>query len=441
MMLDYLRDKAFDRVCRTMRLRKPQKDALEAFHKIFKTLPNKLSQCDHVIVKKIFREEFPRWHFEGPCPEITFHLATGVGKTRLIGAVMAYLYLAQESEHFVVITPRSEIIRKFIRECQPSDPKYIFVDRTIVEEPEIINAENVGYFEPTQGRAFAGPIIWVLSPQALSVPNSKLKQKTAHAKLSPVDYLKGLKDSVIFFDESHHLGPNDVEDSSVWRREIRQLGSKFIFGTTASVDNDDDNHNILYSYDIKQCLNDGLYTKAVRVIPEKVDSSMKPDDRDKMTLRYGLRRLGIKQAALNDYAKRRGGLQPKKAVMLVCCDTKDSAEEVSAFLENIPDLKKSVLLVHSGRSESHYLEDLLSLEDRANTKRVVVNVSMLSEGWDVSNVYVIVPLRAMASSTLVTQVMGRGLRLPFGDQVGMQEVDTLDILCFCLLYTSPSPRD
>lgn len=55
---------------------------------------------------------------------------------------------------------------------------------------------------------------------------------------------------------------------------------------------------------------------------------------------------------------------------------------------------------------------------------------MLNEGWDVSNIYVIAPLRSMASTTLVTQIMGRGLRLPFGHQVGDEEVDTLDVLCF-----------
>lgn len=36
----------------------------------------------------------------------------------------------------------------------------------------------------------------------------------------------------------------------------------------------------------------------------------------------------------------------------------------------------------------------------------------------------------MASITLVTQIMGRGLRLPFGSQVGEEEVDTLDVLCY-----------
>jgi len=429
MNLSYLRDSAFERVKNTMRLRRPQREAFEKFHDIFKTLPKKLSSCTHKEVTKLFREVFPGWHYEGPCPEITLYLATGVGKTRLIGALMAYLYLAQESEHFLIVTPRSEIIRKFLRECRPSDPKYIFFDRNLVAEPEVIDAETATNFEPGQQRLYGGPVIWILTPQALAVSGSKLKRKTDHTLLSPVEYLKTLPDLAIFFDESHHLGRKEEIDSSIWRREIRALEARFMFGTTGSV-GDGEAHNILYGYDTKQCQEEHLYTKMVRVIAEKKDGAMTDDDHDRMVLRYGLKRLGIKQAALDDYAKTAGVSRAPKAVMLVCCKTQDHAEEVVDFLRKSTELRDSVLLVHSGLGSSKYLDDLLSLEQEGNDKRVVVNVSILTEGWDVSNVYVIVPLRKMASSTLVTQVMGRGLRLPFGEQVGSVEVDTLDVLCF-----------
>ena len=44
---------------------------------------------------------------------------------------------------------------------------------------------------------------------------------------------------------------------------------------------------------------------------------------------------------------------------------------------------------------------------------------MLKEGWDVTNLYTIVPLRAANSRTLVEQSIGRGLRLPYGKRVGV----------------------
>ena len=44
--------------------------------------------------------------------------------------------------------------------------------------------------------------------------------------------------------------------------------------------------------------------------------------------------------------------------------------------------------------------------------------------------YVVVPLRAMATYQNAVQSMGRGLWLPAGHRVEDSEVDTLDVLCF-----------
>jgi len=53
---------------------------------------------------------------------------------------------------------------------------------------------------------------------------------------------------------------------------------------------------------------------------------------------------------------------------------------------------------------------------------------MLKEGWDVTNLYTIVPLRTADSRTLVEQSIGRGLRLPYGRRVGVPAVDRLTIV-------------
>ena len=53
---------------------------------------------------------------------------------------------------------------------------------------------------------------------------------------------------------------------------------------------------------------------------------------------------------------------------------------------------------------------------------------MLKEGWDVVNLYTIVPLRAANSKTLIEQSLGRGLRLPYGCRTGITEIDRLTIV-------------
>jgi type III restriction enzyme len=70
----------------------------------------------------------------------------------------------------------------------------------------------------------------------------------------------------------------------------------------------------------------------------------------------------------------------------------------------------------------------LGQEDPANPTEIVIHVNMLKEGWDVTNLYTIVPLRAANSKTLVEQSIGRGLRLPYGKRTGVADVDRLTIV-------------
>jgi type III restriction enzyme len=53
---------------------------------------------------------------------------------------------------------------------------------------------------------------------------------------------------------------------------------------------------------------------------------------------------------------------------------------------------------------------------------------MLKEGWDVNNLYTIVPLRAANARILIEQSIGRGLRLPYGVRTGVTAVDRLNIV-------------
>lgn len=94
-------------------------------------------------------------------------------------------------------------------------------------------------------------------------------------------------------------------------------------------------------------------------------------------------------------------------------------------------------VAHSGKKSSNAVSGteraigrLVSIDRPGNRVKVVVNVFQLSEGWDVTNVWVIAPLRALASFTNAIQTIGRGLRLPTGRRAEDEEIDTLDVLCF-----------
>ncbi|MBK7357571.1 hypothetical protein [Propionivibrio sp.] len=71
---------------------------------------------------------------------------------------------------------------------------------------------------------------------------------------------------------------------------------------------------------------------------------------------------------------------------------------------------------------------LLAVESYDEPTEIVIHVNMLKEGWDVTNLYTIVPLRAANARTLIEQSIGRGLRLPYGRKTGVDVVDRLNII-------------
>lgn len=415
------------RINAVMHLRRPQEEALNNFYEVVKSIEGNLSEIQQTELNDLFKSQYPTWKYD-TAVEFTYHLATGVGKTRLIGATMAYLYLTGLSNNFAIISPRAEVVRKFYDVCQVGSKDYLFVDRDLVPAPQICDAStNLSFMELFEG-SYDGPNVWILTPQAFTANEAKIKKRNAYSDKSIVEHLKSTEDLVVFFDESHHLG-YDSDESSIWRNELYNLNPRMIIGTTASVD-DFERTNVIYSYDLVKCLNEKKYTKLVKIIPDKRDDAIGDEDYDHMILRFAIDRLNYKQQAIENYESLSGDKRDTKAVMLVCCQDIPHAEQTAGWLKQYLHDNDAVLLVHSELRESEYVDRLTSIEDNKNPAKIVVSVTKLNEGWDVSNIYVIAPLRAMASITMVTQVMGRGLRLPYGVQVENEDVDTLDVLCF-----------
>ena len=77
-----------------------------------------------------------------------------------------------------------------------------------------------------------------------------------------------------------------------------------------------------------------------------------------------------------------------------------------------------MLPVTSATEHQLNVAKLKAVDSAASKVEWIVSVSMLSEGWDVKNVFQIVPHeeRAFNSKLLIAQVLGRGLRRPDGWQ-------------------------
>ena len=94
--------------------------------------------------------------------------------------------------------------------------------------------------------------------------------------------------------------------------------------------------------------------------------------------------------------------------------------------EGIPreEIEKKILIVTSHNDHKANVAHLNYVDQKDNPVEWITSVSMLTEGWDVKNVFQIVPWedRAFDSKLLVAQVLGRGLRIPLEYQVPQPRV-------------------
>ena len=134
---------------------------------------------------------------------------------------------------------------------------------------------------------------------------------------------------------------------------------------------------------------------------------------------------------LEVYAANHGKPVVKPFMLVVCKDT-DHATWVEQFVKSDEfrsgAYRNKTIIVHSkqkGAETEANTRLLLDVENPENPVEIVIHVNMLKEGWDVNNLYTIVPLRTAASKILREQMVGRGLRLPYGERTGDRDVDAV----------------
>ncbi len=140
------------------------------------------------------------------------------------------------------------------------------------------------------------------------------------------------------------------------------------------------------------------------------------------------------KADLIVYAKDYNKKFVKPFILVVSQDT-NHAQKLRDLLESddffAGAYKGKVLEIHTKQSnieEDQNIQKLIAIEDSHNPTEIVIHVNKLKEGWDVTNLYTIVPLRASASEILTEQTIGRGLRLPYGYRTGVEVIDRLTII-------------
>jgi len=433
-------------------LRKPLKEALD----ILTILASELELKKEVDLKTELAKVqtlYPTCtDFERDFPSVCFSIATGVGKTRLMGACIAYLYLEKGIKNFFVLAPNLTIYNKLIEDFDTiTNPKYVFngIADFVHNKPLIITGDNYSQVKPSDSKG-QGAFDYNKGEIRINVFNvSKFARETKPVKeggknLAPRikrlseylgqsywDYLSNLTDLVILMDEAHRYHA----DAS--RNAINELKPILGLEMTATPIDEKGNlfRNVVYEYSLAKALDDGLYVKNPTIATRKDFNPQGRSDEEieKIKLEDAVSLHEDTKQELKLFSINTGKKLVKPFILVVCRDT-THAKAVYDFITSVDfyegSFAEKVLQIDSTtRNEELIEQQFISLEQEDNEIEIVIHVNMLKEGWDVTNLYTIVPLRAANASVLVEQTIGRGLRLPFGgERTGNEKVDKLTIV-------------
>ncbi|MEA4821247.1 MAG: DEAD/DEAH box helicase family protein [Erysipelotrichales bacterium] len=428
--LDYLNN--------VMSLRKPQFRSLRILDDILRECPLSKEfdvdtyQRNIMNLYRTFRE------FERPFFNVAFELATGVGKTKLMGAFITYLYTNKGVKNFFVVAPSLTIYSKLKNDLgNPAvdNEKYVFrgIGCFATETPNVWFDDDYRN-RPSSSFSDSDSInIFIFNISKFNSEERKMMSVNEYLGQSFFDYLKSLDDLVVIMDESHHYRA-DASTNAINSLEPI-LGIELTATPYTTVNNKQVNFkNAVYEYVLKDAILDG-YTRTPYVITRQnmKKFSATEVEMDLIMLNDGIKHHRNMQLELIQYHKNTGA-RLVKPFMLVVCKNTDHAEKIVAHIKSLAfyngEYKDKVAIVHSnqrGSEKDENIQLLLEVEKNSNPVEIVVHVSILKEGWDVNNLYTIVPLRTATSKVLREQTIGRGLRLPFGKRTGEQWIDSVSI--------------
>ena len=435
-MNNYFPQYTTDYISGVMSLRKPQEQSL----KILEEIVNSVSLRKGMNLKAALGAVHAMYpicsDFERDFMSLTFALATGVGKTRLMGAFIAYLYAKHGIKNFFVVAPNTTIYEKLKRELNDTNsPKYVFKGLGCFSTPPQIITDDE-YKEKTISLYESDIRVFIYNIDKFNKESANMKRLNEMIGDSFYDYLSNLPDLVLIMDESHHYR---AEKGAQALNDLKPLLGLELTATPLVTKGSKQVpfKNVVFEYPLSKAIEDGYTRTPFAVTRSDIDFYNFGDEQlDKLMLLDGI--------ACHEKAKRQLELyavnnstpeQPVRIVkpfMLVVCKDTTHATWVKSYIcsEEFREgaYRDKTIVVHSkqkGAESDFNTRLLLDVEKPDNPVEIVIHVNMLKEGWDVNNLYTIVPLRTAASKILREQMVGRGLRLPYGERTGDKDVDAV----------------
>lgn len=322
----------------------------------------------------------------------TIDLATGTGKSYIIFGVAQIMLGLGLADRVLVLCPSTTIeaglTEKFMQLLSDNNIQNLVPDDVIIKNPHLTN----GNYTIKSGDICIENIHAVYTNTGSSIEDS----------------FKNANDKVLVInDEAHHIYNASIDkDLKKWKAFLLNYNFKFILGLTGTAYIENEYFNdVIYRYSLRKAINE----KTVKNINYAIKD-------DTITTKEKFQKI-----YQNHIRNKEKYTLIKPITIFVCANISNAtnlSEELIEFLSNelnisYDEMSKKVLLITSKSSpnEKNLLKNVDKLESPIEW---IVSVSMLTEGWDVKNVMQIVPWedRAFNSKLLISQVLGRGLRIP-----------------------------
>jgi type III restriction enzyme len=321
-------------------------------------------------------------------------LATGTGKSYILYGIALIMLASGEVDQVLVLCPSTTIelglLDKFRELAGNADLKDLLPPDSAYTIPEIISADQT------------------ITPGSICVENYHAILERTGSSIRDSLLGKGNR-TLILNDETHHVANEPASQTKRWKEFLadKNYGFKYIIGVSGTCYVGDDYFaDVIYRYSLRQAMEERR-VKNVKYVAE-MPKTKAPDEQW--------------QLIHNHHVEIRRKLKKHRIVPLTIIVTKtisrckDLADELKAFLVDSVGLTKGevnerVLVVYNNAPD---VARLPYVDLPSSKVEWIISVSMLNEGWDVKRVFQIVPHeeRAFNSKLLISQVLGRGLRVP-----------------------------
>lgn len=334
-------------------------------------------------------------------------LATGTGKSYVIYGIARIMLAEGAVDHILVVCPSTTIetglMGKFKMLSGDEALRSLLPEKSSIKNPHIINATES------------------ITTGAICVENCHALYE--HVKSSVRESLieKGNR-TLVINDETHHVYNQTGKDFKKWKEFLLDIefGFKYVVGLSGTCYIKDEYFtDVISRYSLREAIEEG-FVKSIDYVAQ--DASTTQDEKF--------------QKIYDNHMENKNGKYRlvKPLTILITKDIRACnklTDDVIKFLSekeglSEEDAAKKVLEVTSAKKHTQNIRKLVEVDMEDNSVEWITSVSMLTEGWDVKNVFQIVPHkeRAFNSKLLIAQVLGRGLRIPDA-YIGQKPVVTI----------------